>query len=749
MPITGGGPATRRASCLKGVAGFLSIASCLVAQSVAKPQAAPQTSAPPEQTGTVLRTNVREVLLDVVVRHKDLSLAKKLKASDFKITEDGVPQTIKTFRFVGGDEARVITQAPTATVGPAVKTAATQANSTREPNFVSIIFDNIGPDSRKNAEEAATDFLSQQFQENTYAAVFGLNLRMNAVQGFTNDRATLAKAVHFAVIGNTQELAIASANVLNQTNYAIVGDQGGVSIQPGLDLSARPDLGTTQASQSPLAEGQQAIAQMVTAQREMTQYGNGVRLLTMLLRLVQYEAGLPGRKTVLYLTDGLTKPPDRQELMNAVISTANRGNISFYCIDVRGLLAASSNGMVSGLTETAGNISQSQSTVPSSPRAGMAQMHEMDLVQETLSSHNQLSMVELAESTGGFAVFNTNDFKRAMGRVMEDVRTHYEISYVPTSSAEDGHFRSIKVTVDDPKLIVQSRDGYFAVPQIKGATVLPYEMAGLRALNIPGKADFPFQVAAFRYQPLPHGFRYEIVFDLNMKELKTDVNELKLTARIHGIFLALVKDQSGQVVEKVSQEIDREVPQNKLEQFRRGEMIFTSPFELASGRYSIEAAVVDPEGGRASTKRVSLVVPKPGEPAVSSIAVVHDVSSLEEPRDPGNPLEFDGGKVVPALVPSARPNADTAVFFVIYPEMKDGKATPEKPQVLVEFLQDGKQVLRATPEVGSPDEVNSIPILASANLPPGDYVVQVTVQQAGRTSGEMTALRVKAMTPDN
>src|SRR5208283_1704031 len=104
MPITGGGAARRWASCLKGVAGILSIASCLFAQSVAKPQAAPQISAPPEQTGTVLRTNVREVLLDVVVRHKDLSLAKKLKASDFKITEDGVPQTIKTFRFVGGDE---------------------------------------------------------------------------------------------------------------------------------------------------------------------------------------------------------------------------------------------------------------------------------------------------------------------------------------------------------------------------------------------------------------------------------------------------------------------------------------------------------------------------------------------------------------------------------------------------------------------------------------------------------------------
>ena len=668
-------------------------------------------------------------------------MAKKLKASDFKVTEDGVPQTIKTFRFVGGDEARVIPQAPEV-IGPALKAATAQANSTRQPNFVSIIFDNIGPDSRKNAIEAATDFLTQQFQENTYAAIFGLNLRMNAVQGFTNDRARLGAAVHLAVTGNPQELASASASVLNQTNYLIVGGQGGVSITPGLDLSQRPDLGTTSASQAPLAEGQQAVAQIAGAQREMDSYGIGMRLMISLLRLVQYESALPGRKTVLYLSDGVVKPPDRQEIMRALISSANRGNISFYCIDVRGLTAASSNGTVSGLTETAGNLSQSQRTVPSSPSAGMAQMRQNDLIQETLSAHTQLSMAELAEGTGGFAVFNTNDFKRSMARVMEDIRTHYEISYVPTSSAEDGHFRSIKVTVNDPKLIVQSRDGYYAVPQMKGASVLPYEMAGLRALSATEKSDFPFHVAALRFKPQADGFRYEVVFDLKMSDLKTEVDPKTHRARIHATFLALIKDPTGRIVEKVSQEIDREVPEDKLDQFRRGEMIFTSPVELSSGRYTLEAAVTDPESGLASTRRVALVVPKPGELVLSSIAVVHDVASLEAARDPGNPLEFAGGKVVPALVPTTKSNADTAFFFVVYPELSDGKPGTDKPQVVIDFFRDGKQVSRAMPDVGSADEVNSFPVITSAKLPPGNYLVQVTVQQAGRVTGETTAVTV-------
>jgi hypothetical protein len=52
--------------------------------------------------------------LDVVARRQNQSLDTKLKASDFTINEEGVPQTIRSFRLVGGREARVITAPPEA-----------------------------------------------------------------------------------------------------------------------------------------------------------------------------------------------------------------------------------------------------------------------------------------------------------------------------------------------------------------------------------------------------------------------------------------------------------------------------------------------------------------------------------------------------------------------------------------------------------------------------------------------------------
>ncbi len=685
---------------------------------------------------TVIRSNVHEVLLDVVVRHQNLSLAKKLSAADFTVTEDGVPQTIKTFRFVGGREAQVLPEAPPV-IGPAVQSAAPHANSLREPNFVSIVFDEIGPDSRKNALAAAADFLAQEFQDNTYAAVFGLNLRLNALQGFTNDRAVLQAAVRKAVTGNSMDLANASAGVLNQTTFAITGDRTGISLTPGIDFTQNADLSTSSAAQSPLSESQQYMAQLIGSQRDLVSYGTGMRVLTALLRLVQFESRLPGRKTVLYLSEGLSKPPDRGDFMRTVIGAANRGNVSFYCIDVRGLTPATSNGTAVGLSRTAGSIAKTQSVMSDSPSAAMRQAQQFDVMQDALVAQTQLNMADLAENTGGFAVFNTNNFKGSMARIMEDVRTHFEISYVPASTVYDGRFRQVKVTVNDPKLVVQTRDGYFAMPELGGPAVLPFELAGLQTLSGGARHDFDFHASALRFRPWRDGYRYEMGFDLDIASLTTSVDKTSHKARIHATFLALIKDASGQIVNKVSQEIDREVPEDKLDQFRRGRIIFTSPFEAISGRYTIEAAVVDPEGGRASTKRLALVVPKPGEPAVSSISLVHTLDPLNGARDPGNPFEFDGGKVLPELAQAANSQAPTALFFVVYPEAAAGK-----PSVTIAISRDGQEISRSTPEVGSIDQMNSFPMIQSAKLPPGDYVARVTVEQGGRASREVTAFRV-------
>jgi VWFA-related protein len=694
----------------------------------------------PDSSRIVIRSNVQEVVLDVVVRHKNQSLATNLKASDFTITEDGVPQTIRSFRFVGGKEARVAAPAPPPVGASPASPGTTPAPpiSAREPNFISIVFDQMSADSRKNALEAATDFLDQEFQGDTRAAIFRLNFRLNVIHGFTKDRAALASAVRLALNGTGAELAAASANVLNETDYTLTGGPSGVSLNSGIDLTRTPDFSTSDASTNPLSESQEQLAAMITNQRGTVDLIAGMRAWESLRQIIRYESALPGRKTILYLSDGLVEPPARQDFVRRVVSAANRGNVTFYCIDARGLTLTTSNEASAALAESAAATSRTQATVPSEPAVAMKQAQQFDVMDQAAAANLQLNMTELAEGTGGFAVFSTNDFKKNMARIMEEVRTHYEISYVPQSSVYDGKYRKIKVTVDKPHLAVHTRDGYFALPELNGEALQPFEMSALHILDGSPRQDFAFHAAALRFKPGRDGYHFEMTFDMPIAGLTIGEDQNTHRARVHAEFLALLRGASGQVAAKVSREIDREVPAAELANFRHGEMILTMPFEASAGRYTIEAAAVDPAGNRASTKKIALVVPQPGEPSVSSVAVVRRIQPLDAPRNLGNPLEFAGGKVTPAVTQSASASAGVALFFVVYPEHD----APGKPHVTLEFLHDGKAIAVARPDVGSPDELKSFPMLQFTRLPAGDYVARVTVEQGAHVSSTSTPVTV-------
>jgi hypothetical protein len=100
----------------------------------------------------------------------------------------------------------------------------------------------------------------------------------------------------------------------------------------------------------------------------------------------------------------------------------------------------------------------------------------------------------LSEGTGGFLIANTNDFRKSFQQLIENLDAHYEAVYRPTSNKYDGRLRKIEVKLARNDLEVESRTGYFAMPDLKGAGPLtPVESTGLAVLS----AD-----------PRPHAFRF-------------------------------------------------------------------------------------------------------------------------------------------------------------------------------------------------------------------------------------------------
>jgi hypothetical protein len=362
-------------------------------------------------------------------------------------------------------------------------------------------------------------------------------------------------------------------------------------------------------------------------------------------------------------------------------------------------------------------------------------MHIDDSLLLAVHADTQQSMRELAESTGGFLVANTNQIELPMRRVMEDVREHYEVAYSPTSSNFDGHFRKIEVRLKRSGLKLQTRKGYFALPDTGGEPIRPFEEAAMKVINAakPPSA-VPYSAGLLDFGPVGSRVLCVATFQVPQSGLTIVEDAEKKTVRLHASVLGLMKDQKGQIVGKVSRDLNVEVPAEQAEKLRQGDLIYTQWVELPPGLYTMESAVLDTDGEKAGVKRAAFEVPKPEALTLSSISLVRRVDPAGTDRDPLNPLEYRGGKVVPALAGTAKQGSDTSFYFVLYPaSTSEGKVDLSvKPVVTVQFYLDGKLIADAVPPLGWNETARAIPVFLAAHFEPGQYMVKVLVEQGTR-----------------
>ncbi len=69
---------------------------------------------------------------------------------------------------------------------------------------------------------------------------------------------------------------------------------------------------------------------------------------------------------------------------------------------------------------------------------------------------------ELAARTGAryYEVENIGDTKQAFASIAEELRRQYWLGYYPANTARDGRYRKIRVTVNNPEVVIRARDGY-------------------------------------------------------------------------------------------------------------------------------------------------------------------------------------------------------------------------------------------------------------------------------------------------
>jgi VWFA-related protein len=73
-------------------------------------------------------------------------------------------------------------------------------------------------------------------------------------------------------------------------------------------------------------------------------------------------------------------------------------------------------------------------------------------------------MQRLARETGGayFQVSKDNSIEKIYASIEEQLRNQYSIGYVPERKIAAGRYRQIRLTTRQPRLVVQTRAGYYA-----------------------------------------------------------------------------------------------------------------------------------------------------------------------------------------------------------------------------------------------------------------------------------------------
>jgi VWFA-related protein len=424
-----------------------------------------QPSPPPqtEQESTrsseedVVRITTNLVQVDAVITDKSGRHVTDLRSDEIQIEEDGRQQKITEFSYIPL-ESRT---APAENAKPFDKNAPPVPVLPLRPDQVrrtiALVVDDLGLsfESAHFVRQALKKFLDQQMQPDDLVAIIRTAGGIGALQQFTSDKRQLYAAVE-------------------KVKWNPIGRGG---------IGAFPPMAADLAENADAAKALRDAGDNVDRLREEL---FTVGTLGAINYIVQGLRTLPGRKSVMLMSDGITlfnrnDATANQRVVAALrnlTDLANRASVVIYTMDARGLQTLNFTAADAGTS-----IEQSMQEL-SNRRADFYE--------------SQGGLIYLAQQTGGFAIRNNNDLSGGIKRVLDDQKGYYLIGYRPDESTFEkvgGHrkFHDLKVRVTRPgKFSIRMRNGFYGVTdeeaaprsqtrqqQLIGALISPFNSGGV------------------------------------------------------------------------------------------------------------------------------------------------------------------------------------------------------------------------------------------------------------------------------
>jgi VWFA-related protein len=480
-----------------------SSAACFLLLAAAVPSfgAKPPEAPPPTSFGEVMDVNV--VNVEVWATDKAGNRITDLRQGDFQLLEDGKPVEISNFETVNGAAS-----SPTAT-RPGDTAAGAEAGPPQDPWNLVVYFDNqnLRPASRTRALGQLRQFLTTQLRPGDRVMLVTQDLGMNVRLPFTSDPEAIAKA-----LDATQSLVVHGLETANDRRQAF---QTMIAIQT--DALINPDpLPCPQSIAGPAHSYASGRRQEV------------LRTIGALTVLVNSLSGVPGRKAVLHVSDGLPmnpgedlfqflieicggngtnggfgrspiaggggspaggddeggsprpqKPSDGGPLDPYTIFDARAIGPAAYQAASQGPLDAQSYSVAKNLQVLAAHANAQRVTLYTLQASGLQgteaseaaygpedRLFQFPAIGSVLRTNSRESLQLLAADTGGRAILDANNFLPDLGRMREDLASFYSLGFTPPHNG-DGREHKLEVKVKRPGVRLRYRQSYRDKPALE------------------------------------------------------------------------------------------------------------------------------------------------------------------------------------------------------------------------------------------------------------------------------------------
>ncbi len=387
---------------------------------------------------------VSVVNLDVYVTDKKGQPLTGLKKEDFQVFEDGKPVEISNF-FA---ENRGTEPAAASASGPGPSAAPERPVSQRLRLVVFVDDVNLTPSNRMRILQSAQRFLRSELKPGDEVMLVRYDNKLSIRRQFTSDLKVVDADIQeiLKLPSDIRQYDKSLSEAIGRIAWSQLG-QRGPETTSGMEIET--SISAWAAQESFFAQG----------------------ALDALDSVVSWLAGVPGRKAILYVSDGLPLTPG-QDLFTIYARAPGALSTTQRVSDI----VAQRYDMTTRFRQLTSHASRNQVTFYPIESFGTRRT-DSSLFASAALENRQAGVRFLAEDTGGRALVNATDVPAALAKVAQDFETYYSIGYQPQRPGDEAEHK-IEVKVKARGAQVRYRQWYRDKPV--GETVAEATLAVMR-----------------------------------------------------------------------------------------------------------------------------------------------------------------------------------------------------------------------------------------------------------------------------